>query len=399
MCDYPDTKKCTNPSLTAWSARSNVGGLCQEHYDRMVSDITDKGTFDFGTFTDDYVKVKLLLTREDFFLDQIAALEKWHQANPKEKGMFAFLRKYHRISATLRHFELLCNFPPNLVVPRGVLSNEDFHEDLVKYGYMWKDVGASLNHGLFAHRLQWHAILRRTTADFTTPLDAQHWDHSAYEIFTSMAAPQAVQRQSVWGHLLDNSATGEGFTRPNSVEPKIRKSGRAPSLMKLIDEKYLPLQQDFDAVILPHSAKWAQEEMQARVKQYQEDYKKAHDEDLQDYQASAKLKNEQGVTLSRLQLGRLDEVWDPYYFAQAGFPLTEKEVQTLQELNVYKPGKVKKDKTLSPANVYLGGKSKKLYFLKGEKELTEDEVKARAKHSRTDWSYDSNKDVLLKFVS
>lgn len=50
------------------------------------------------------------------------------------------------LSLHLKRYETICWFPDVEVIPTGVLLSDEFY-DMIARGVLWKDVGATLNHG------------------------------------------------------------------------------------------------------------------------------------------------------------------------------------------------------------------------------------------------------------
>jgi hypothetical protein len=119
-------------------------------------------------------------------------------------------REYVRLSRALSNYECYCMFPSNHVIFAGALSAAEFVWGL-QQGFMPKDPGAGSNHGDFSHRLQWHAVLRTITNNFSTPKFGA-WNYSPLQLFTSLGSPAAAAR-NIWGTIFD--AQG----RPNYSDP------------------------------------------------------------------------------------------------------------------------------------------------------------------------------------
>lgn len=108
-------------------------------------------------------------------------------------------------------------FPETRVVALGILEPGAF-VDLPARGFVVTDIGAGVDHGELAHRLQWAMLMR----DYDRSPDA--WDHPPFELFTrigqlarqldGMVNAAGVQRyQNIWGHLFD-----QGGLDSNEVE-------------------------------------------------------------------------------------------------------------------------------------------------------------------------------------
>jgi hypothetical protein len=118
--------------------------------------------------------------------------------------------KWLRFSSILTHYERKCWFHQDVLLPMGVLKDEDFYH-YIRCGYVLKDYGAGVKHGEFTHRLQWHVIMAVATESFSRAI-ARGWNHSPFELYISLGERQ---NWDIWGFLLDNLGDGE-FTHPDS---------------------------------------------------------------------------------------------------------------------------------------------------------------------------------------
>mgnify|MGYP000940118201 CR=1 FL=1 len=144
----------------------NVGELCKHCRVTIRNVLTRKDNVavdsNIGGYLDDYIRMYVVLSSHALFLQRIAEFGQRIAADAagQERGL-----SYH-----LKRFETRCHFPDVEVIPTGVLSADEFY-DMIARGVMWKDVGAGLDHGLYAHRLQWHVLLATITGAnlFTEP--------------------------------------------------------------------------------------------------------------------------------------------------------------------------------------------------------------------------------------
>lgn len=118
------------------------------------------------------------------------------------------------LTTALERYESMCGFPSLHVIPLGFLPAPVFLEMIGK-GILFKDFGAGVAHGPLTHRLQWHAIMRTVTADFSVPVDtAGGWRHTPLQLYTALGKPPfdkgRLTGNALWGRLLDQSDTPPG---------------------------------------------------------------------------------------------------------------------------------------------------------------------------------------------
>jgi hypothetical protein len=108
-----------------------------------------------------------------------------------------------RLSSVLSHYEKKCGFPPDVLLPMGILKTPDFYF-YIRRGYVLKDYGAGVKHGEFTHRLQWHIIMSVITADFTRHFNsAAGWSHTPLELYVKLG-----ELTGIWDVLFDNQGFG-----------------------------------------------------------------------------------------------------------------------------------------------------------------------------------------------
>lgn len=118
------------------------------------------------------------------------------------------------LTKALERYEAMCRFPSLHVIPLGFLPAPVFLEMIGK-GILFKDFGAGVAHGPLTHRLQWHAIMREITADFSVAVDtARGWKHTPLQLYTALGKPPfdkgRLTGNALWGRLLDQSDTPAG---------------------------------------------------------------------------------------------------------------------------------------------------------------------------------------------
>lgn len=239
-----------------WGLRT---GLCVFHYDAIRSAITRNGAVSYvgnEGLLDDFVRLKALMIDKETMIGCMKQLDTELRASaqrfrddqlPAHDQRFGAKHQtdgsYVRLSRALEYYEGLCWFPAVHVLFIGALTANDFLAYLTRL-YMAKDPGAGANHGDFTHRLQWHAIMRVATNNFTTPLRAS-WRHSPVELYRAMGQPLALSSAlgGVWGFTLDNNS-GVNFSCPMPRGPNQQvETYGAPALfhLDLLQRNDLPM--------------------------------------------------------------------------------------------------------------------------------------------------------------
>ncbi len=123
---------------------------------------------------------------------------------------------YVKLSRALEYYEGYCWFPATRALLGGLLSASAFFE-AQRMG-LNKDPGAGKAHGDQSHRLQWHAIMRCMTSDFTLTI-APGWHHTPLQLFYQFS--QVFQPS--WGLALD-AQINAGWGNPDNVVASILSS-------------------------------------------------------------------------------------------------------------------------------------------------------------------------------
>lgn len=251
-------------NVANWGFNATV---CQKHYDiakyllqsqdtqRCLDRLGDNGElihlpfvphFPFAGYVDDYVKLLALMQSRQSVLDCMrklaSELDKTINRQKKTKDdlddRFHTLKKqarpYIRISRALSYYERLCLFPSSHVVFSGALTSANFYWSL-RQGFMPKDPGAGSNHGDFSHRLQWHAVMRIITQDFSTPHIAG-WNKTPLDLYTSLGKPDEEHR-NLWGVIFD--AQGRpNYSDPSNLFRDVRESPNMGALQVQLVKSY-----------------------------------------------------------------------------------------------------------------------------------------------------------------
>lgn len=215
-----------------WNAGAGAN-LCSFHYQQLSDEMTNNGTIRFNQgYLNDYLKISLLMRDTGAVLNSLARLNTDMGAGGALAAaglQMANTGPYVKISAALEYFENKCWFPSVHMVLVGLLPGDDFLR-LLRSGIPVKDVGAGANHGEFSHRLQWFAIMRLATADFTIA-KRPGWYSSPYNLYCSFGEGAALTR-NVWGMVLDKQGAGD-CRDPSYLDDQIRRSGLANLAGKL----------------------------------------------------------------------------------------------------------------------------------------------------------------------
>lgn len=209
---------------------ANLGELCPTCHAAIGKHLTNGEDTEWHHLVD-YIKLFMLLGSDDKIQRSIGRFGNAIAQDKDDRGLSFHLKRY----------ETICWFPDVEVIPTGVLSPDEFY-DMIARGVLWKDIGATLNHGLYAHRLQWHAVLSSITDDFTIARGAG-WNHTGYELFVHLGSGFS-RRHNLWGKIFDASGFN-CFRSPEHVEPSLKNVAK---VNQLIETKYAKHQKVFKAI-------------------------------------------------------------------------------------------------------------------------------------------------------
>ncbi len=149
-------------------------------------------------------------------------VQKLRDSNPK-------LAAADALNQALTEKEAEHGFSTAKIIPLGVLPSKLFLT-LPAQGYVVQDIGASLDHGEFTHRLQWRSMIE----SFDQERDSKKltWKHTPYELFTligqrdlnlaidDQSKPEWERGNSVWVHLMDKLGVNEigGFRHADGMQ-------------------------------------------------------------------------------------------------------------------------------------------------------------------------------------
>ena len=244
---------CNKPPLRdsdKWGLKATA---CGEHMDELKGRLAEEKPLD-GTFLEDYARIQIMMTEKTTVIVCMQALgnELGELRDRREQPGFARFKpkndahKYVRLSAALAKYEQYCWFPPSHELFIGFVPSQEFNRYIAR-GLMPKDPGAGLAHGDFTHRLQWHAISRVITANFTVA-KSDGWNHSPLELYTSLGQGQALTA-NMWFKLLDDNGSPH-FSSPDKFHKHVREGGYG-CLSETVSKRFLKRQLAFDALVDP----------------------------------------------------------------------------------------------------------------------------------------------------
>jgi hypothetical protein len=184
--------------------------ICQSHFHEEIGKISERipGKLQdvvTDTFLQDYAKISLLLEHKPTFQARLKRLAaKWRSKIEKSKKGIENSGEYVKLSTLLAKYERMCWFPASHDIFLGFLETADFDGSIAK-GIMAKDPGASVNHGDFTHRLQWHVIMSVITDDFSTA-KLSGWNHTSLDLYTTCGRAPYDGKNNVWFRLFDNNS-------------------------------------------------------------------------------------------------------------------------------------------------------------------------------------------------
>jgi hypothetical protein len=197
---------------------------CAKHFDGDArAKFRDHSRLDHD-FKDDYFRLALMLEKKDGVIrDSMLALGRelsHEQKRALANHNYADMNKYGyvRFSAILAKYENMCWFPPSHHVFLGFAFPENFHA-MLKQGILAKDPGAGPKHGDFSHRLQWHAVSRVITNNFTTPKRVG-WNHTPLELLSSFGSDWAVGANA-WASVFEKNYF---WGNPDALNAELQKT-------------------------------------------------------------------------------------------------------------------------------------------------------------------------------
>lgn len=218
---YRNLQSC-NPIIAGsddWGCLPRGKGICDTCFRDLKSFFKDD-VLPREKYAGDYKRILLLLQTKERVIECMHRLTnelgQEQRAYPKRRNPSIHTKGgYVKLSKFLGKYETLCWFPPCHLVFTGFVPSENFPKYLAR-GLIAKDPGAGPQHGDFTHRLQWHAIARVITNDFSVPI-RQGWDHSPLELLTSLGSSTESR---FWGDLFEE---GDGFRYPDRFHDELRK--------------------------------------------------------------------------------------------------------------------------------------------------------------------------------
>jgi hypothetical protein len=204
--------------------------ICKTHFIAELGSVSENlpgktaDLFEKDRYLRDWTKISLMFQNSkqtvENCLRQLAA--KWQSKldkNALKNQEFGASKEYVKLSKLLAKFERMCWFPASHDVFCGFLQTADFDRSIAQ-GIMAKDPGASVNHGDFTHRLQWHAIMSVITNEFTTA-KRPGWDNSPLALYTACGNPPYDGTNNVWFRLFDNNSKDD-FRSPDWTNLHVR---------------------------------------------------------------------------------------------------------------------------------------------------------------------------------
>jgi Family of unknown function (DUF5636) len=217
--------------------------ICSHHFGAYRKEFVDYDKAGGGrqipeSFLDDYARIKIILERKTVVRECMRRLanELETVGRMDQGGAERTKEGYVKLSILLGRYEHLCWFPACHHVFLGFVRPDDFLE-LVRQGILAKDPGAGYKHGDFTHRLQWHAIARVITEDFTVHR-RQGWNHTPIELLSSFGSAWA-KAANAWAVGLEK---GQGFDFPDNLNDELRKGGYG-KLSDQISRRYIKRQE------------------------------------------------------------------------------------------------------------------------------------------------------------
>ncbi len=284
-------EKCSQP---VWQESSQWGfpiEICKTHFSQRLKDLGEKvpGKLDKDRYLADWTKISLMFEYSQSTVARclLQLAEKWQSKLDKKKFKnleFGQSGDYIKLSELLAKYERMCWFPASHDVFCGFLETVDFDRSIAR-GIMAKDPGASVNHGDFTHRLQWHAIMNVITNEFTTA-KRSGWDNSPLALYTACGNPPYDGKGNVWFRLFDNNQMMD-FRSPDWTNQHVRTGpyGLVSTAVAQRHTKRLreymkfdqnPIRKDADVVVVNRDTKAKYDEAFGQFRDYYKQRKEAN---------------------------------------------------------------------------------------------------------------------------
>lgn len=164
-------------------------------------------------FEKDYQRIQTLMKNPAKVMKRLGGLETSLQSGARLKDALYQTERAHGFAPTIHR--------------TGSLENQDQFMGMVKEGMMFKDRGASHDHGENTHRLQWHAVakdIEKHPEHYSTKL--------AGELYRGLAEryERGQTQKYNWKTLFDeNKSTGD-FRQPETFTTYLRTQTTLPAL-------------------------------------------------------------------------------------------------------------------------------------------------------------------------
>jgi len=240
---YTQNTSCSKDMVAGSDDWGMQTTCCTRHGDILKKLINEKGGIS-DDFLEDYLKIYILFeaTKNEPTLTQCMTKLATHLTVPKFVQNTTIRNdNYSKLSVVLAEFEKYCWFPPNHEIFIGFVPTGNF-QDYIAKGLMPKDPGAGVLHGDFTHRLQWHAISRIITREFST-CRRDGWKKTPLELYTSLGRAPATTN-NVWFKLLDEPS--QFYRHPDNFHNFLKDGGKFGLLSDCLKRRYESRRAEFD---------------------------------------------------------------------------------------------------------------------------------------------------------
>jgi hypothetical protein len=209
---------------------------------------------DEAAFLADLMRVQRLIQRPaDTMVELSAFAEEYVFADATEAGAGAVTGPDDDLVEALARMEAEAMFPTYRITVVGLLGSEEFLR-IASGGFVLNDIGAGKDHGEFAHRLQWAAIIQNYKRDPSA------WSYTPYELYVRIGLHDASESPSLFAHLfdrpgLDVDGAADGYRHPDRLTRDLRNmvaNGNPPNshLQKVaagVDRRFLKRRDEITA--------------------------------------------------------------------------------------------------------------------------------------------------------
>ena len=245
-----DLNEAAGRHIELW--KQEKAGSGQDSQDRFMygdpvtGDIDQKTLVELKAYEADFDKMKSIVDDRALMIALLVPLADEITRELKREKNLTGKQKYEKLLELLTFYEMVVGFKPVSVIPLGILPGETFVQ-LIGEGHVLDDYGAGIVHGELTHRLQWHALARAMTRDFTSPRNpTESWHYTPFQLYQRMNQPpfsnyRSGAGASKWGAILDRgvTSTDTSYGLPGTFNRDLLESHGGQGQLKQLAGQYM----------------------------------------------------------------------------------------------------------------------------------------------------------------